>query len=158
MGKSVATRVRRWISLYEDVPEMRFVTAVVAIIDPRTNQMAISSAGHAPLMFYEAATKHLHIWDADDLPLAVTGDVHYPEPREVAWQPGDMLVLVTDGFFEWQNDQGQQFGTERLNEFVVDNAHQAPAEFIALLHQAVLTHADGTVQPDDLTAVVVKKA
>lgn len=165
-GTNVASDERAMLSqvldrvnnlLHEDVPEMRFVTAVVAIIDPRTSHMTISSAGHAPIIFYEAATKLLHVWDADDLPLAVMGDVHYPEPRDVSWQPGDMLVLVTDGFFEWQNDAGQQFGTERLGEFVVANAHRAPAEFISLLHATVLAHAAGTGQPDDLTAVVVKK-
>jgi serine phosphatase RsbU (regulator of sigma subunit) len=143
--------------LHEDVPAMRFVTVVVAIIDPQTNHMAISSAGHAPLIYFEAATKQLHIWDADDLPLAVTGDVHYPEPRDVAWQSGDVLVLVTDGFFEWANAQGRQFGVERLGEFVLENAYRAPAQFISLLHETVLDHADGTAQPDDLTAVVVKK-
>jgi phosphoserine phosphatase RsbU/P len=139
------------------VPDMRFVTAVVAIIDPRTNLMSISSAGHAPLLFYESAAKQLHVWNADDLPLAVTGDVHYPEPREITWRAGDMLVLVTDGFFEWQNAQGQQFGTDRLGEFVQANAHRPPTEFISKLHEAVLNHAAGTGQPDDLTAVVVKK-
>lgn len=158
-GRAVLSQVLDRVNnlLHEDVPEMRFVTAVVAIIDPHTNHMTISSAGHAPLIFYEAATNLLHIWDADDLPLAVTGDVHYPEPRDVTWQPGDMLVLVTDGFFEWQNDSGQQFGTERLGKFVVANAHRAPDEFISLLHATVVAHAAGTGQPDDLTAVVVKK-
>jgi sigma-B regulation protein RsbU (phosphoserine phosphatase) len=143
--------------LHEDVADMRFVTAAVALLDPRHHVMSIISAGHAPLLFYQAATNTVQTWNADDLPLAIAGGVEYPEARIVHWQPGDILVLVTDGFFEWMNASRQQYGTVRLSEFVIANARRDPADFIAALHQAVLAHAQGTTQADDLTAVVIKR-
>jgi serine phosphatase RsbU (regulator of sigma subunit)/HAMP domain-containing protein len=152
---TVLSRVNKL--LHHDVSDMRFVTAAVSIIDPITGQMSISSAGHAPLLYYRAASGEVTVWNADDLPLAIDGNTHYPAPRTVTWQQGDMLVLVTDGFFEWANKEGNQFGTVRLRQFVVEHADLAPAEFIRALHEAVLAHAGGTKQADDLTAVVVKK-
>jgi serine phosphatase RsbU (regulator of sigma subunit) len=71
--------------------------------------------------------------------------------------PGDLLVLITDGFFEWSNAAGEQFGVTRLGE-AIRRASGLPAEqIIEQLHAAVADFVQGTVQDDDLTAVVIKR-
>ncbi len=77
--------------------------------------------------------------------------------RKVEFGHGDVMVLTTDGFFEWANAAGEQFGTKRLVEFVQNNDDLSPSELITRLHEAVLAHAAGTSQADDLTALVIKK-
>jgi serine phosphatase RsbU (regulator of sigma subunit) len=72
-------------------------------------------------------------------------------------QSGDLLLLITDGFFEWENTEGEQFGLERLGDCVRRNCHLPPEELIARLYDEVVTFSQGTSQQDDLTAVVVKK-
>ena len=68
-----------------------------------------------------------------------------------------MVVLVTDGFFEWENPDGEQFGLDRLDE-AIRQARDLPArEIIPAMYSAVLKFADGTAQGDDLTAVIVKR-
>ena len=143
--------------LCEDIPQGRFVTAAVGVIDPKQSRMTMVSAGQAPILFYEAKADAVHNWDADDLPLGITGGLSFDTPRVIDFEPGDVLVLTTDGFFEWANSQGEQFGTKRLEEFLRQNHGLAPHEFIAGLHEAVLAHAAGTEQADDLTAVVIRK-
>ncbi len=143
--------------LHSDLSEGRFVTAVVGIIEPGASRMEILSAGQAPLLFYEAKTDAVHNWDADDLPLGITGDLSFDAPRQVEFGRGDVMLLTTDGFFEWANAAGEQFGTKRLEEFLQNNHHLSPSELIARLHEAVLAHAAGTSQGDDLTALVIKK-
>ena len=70
---------------------------------------------------------------------------------------GGMLILITDGFFEWQNPRGEQFGIERISELIVTDAHRSAEEVIQRLHACVVNFAEGTPQDDNLTAVVVKR-
>jgi serine phosphatase RsbU (regulator of sigma subunit) len=143
--------------LHADIPEGKFVTAVVGLIDPPQSRMTLVSAGQAPILFYEAKTETVHNWDADDLPLGIMSGLGFDEAREFEFESGDALVLTTDGFFEWPNPSGEQYGTTRLVEFLRAKHELEPQEFIDELHQSVLAHAGGTVQGDDLTAVVIKK-
>jgi serine phosphatase RsbU (regulator of sigma subunit) len=133
------------------------VTAAVGVIDPAQSRMSLVSAGQAPILFYEAKTGTVHNWDADDLPLGIMTGIGFDEAREIEFGPGDVLVLTTDGFFEWANPQREQYGTERLVEFLRTKHDLPPEAFIEALHQAVVAHAGGTEQGDDLTAVVIKK-
>jgi sigma-B regulation protein RsbU (phosphoserine phosphatase) len=143
--------------LHEDIPPGRFVTAAVGILDPARSVMSLVSAGQGPILFYEAATGALKDWQADELPLGIAGGVRYPAPREIPFAPGDVLVMTTDGYFEWPNRSGERFGTRRLGEFVRRNHGLSPADLIEALDRAVREHADGSPQEDDLTAVVVKR-
>jgi phosphoserine phosphatase RsbU/P len=78
-------------------------------------------------------------------------------PRVVDLQPGDLLLLITDGFFEWANTTGEEFGTVRASETIRSVSHLTPEEIIAELYNAVLAFSNGSKQRDDLTAVVIKR-
>ena len=143
--------------LHVDIPEGRFVTAAVGIIDPAKGTMSMLSAGQAPLLFYEAVSGKVHNWDADDVPLGIMSGVRFDKPREIDFATGDVLVLTTDGFFEWANPRREQYGTTRMVNFLKANHALAPQAFIDELYKAVLVHAEGTEQADDLTAVVIRK-
>jgi serine phosphatase RsbU (regulator of sigma subunit) len=70
---------------------------------------------------------------------------------------GDLVLLITDGFFEWANAADEQFGVERLADSVRKFSKLPPEQIIAELYHAVLAFANGTKQNDDLTAVVIKR-
>jgi len=72
--------------------------------------------------------------------------------------PGDIVVLVTDGFLEWENPSGEQFGTDRLRAIVRHFNHREPEVIIAELYDSVVKFAQGTPQQDDLTAVLIKRS
>jgi len=78
------------------------------------------------------------------------------EPVVLNFTPGDLLVLTTDGFFEWEDSNNEQFGVKRLEDAVRASKELPPAEIIATLYRTVLEFAGGTKQSDDLTAVVIK--
>jgi len=71
--------------------------------------------------------------------------------------PGYVVILVTDGFFEWENENGEQFGTDRLGGVVRRFADREPEEIIAEIYESVLQFVGGTSQQDDLTAVLIKR-
>lgn len=143
--------------LCEDIPEGRFVTAAVGVIDPSTSSMIFFSAGQAPILYYEAATGKVHVWDADNLPLGIAGDMVVRDCREIRFERGDVLVLTTDGFFEWVNRSSEQYGTARLAACVRRYHEEGAEAMIQSMYDDVLAHAGGTVQMDDLTAVVIKR-
>jgi serine phosphatase RsbU (regulator of sigma subunit) len=72
-------------------------------------------------------------------------------------EPGDLVALFTDGFFEWSNGREEAFGIDRLKERIRHHQALPSAEIIGAIHRDVLEFAEGTPQLDDLTAVVIKK-
>jgi phosphoserine phosphatase RsbU/P len=71
---------------------------------------------------------------------------------------GDLLLLVTDGFFEWANPAEELFGSERLENSVRTSRSKSSSEIISTLYEDVLEFAGGTAQKDDLTAIVIKRS
>ena len=143
--------------LANDLDSGRFVTAAVGVLDPTVHRMQLFSAGHAPIVFYRAADNVVENWEADELPLGIVPYDGSSVSRVIDFAPGDVLLLTTDGFFEWINDDNKQYGTDRLQAFLRQHHHLPPAQLIERRHADVLRFANGTSQMDDLTAVVVKR-
>jgi serine phosphatase RsbU (regulator of sigma subunit) len=70
---------------------------------------------------------------------------------------GDMLLLITDGFLEWENPQREQFGVKRMEAVIREVKTRAPMDIIQALYKSVIEFSGGTPQKDDLTAVLVKR-
>jgi phosphoserine phosphatase len=140
-----------------DLPDNRFVTAFCGILDPASGVVEFLSAGQGPILHYEAATGAIRELPAQGLPLAFFPEASYEGSTRITMAPGDVLVLLTDGFYEWVRDDGEAFGEERVGE-VIRRLHLAPAaEMIAGFYQAVLDFSGGSRQADDLTAVIVRR-
>ena len=153
--EQAVARVNDLIAL--DMPTNRFVTLALCMLDPQKHALNLFSAGHGPILFYRACGRGVIVSGADGLPLGMFRPMIASESRVLNFDPGDLLLLLTDGFFEWENPESEQFGVERVQEFIVGRCHLEPIEFIKALHQEVLAFARGTVQADDLTAVVIKR-
>ena len=152
---AIVTRLNRL--LCADLPPGRLVTFVAGALDPATGRVEILSAGHAPLLLYRAYDDRIESFDAHGVPFGVYGGMAYGPPQEIVLGPGDMVVFVTDGFFEWTNALDEDFGFERLHATIRSARDFPPDRLIARLHEAVTAFAGGTPQNDDLTAVVLKR-
>jgi serine phosphatase RsbU (regulator of sigma subunit) len=140
-----------------DLSPGRFATFVAAVCRAGEDKMELLSAGHAPLFVYSHARGELQIFAAHDVPLGILPKLSSASSQVVSMQAGDLLFLITDGFLEWENHAGEQFGTARLEHIIRSSCHLPPEEIIAELYTGVLDFAGGTPQQDDLTAVVIKK-
>jgi serine phosphatase RsbU (regulator of sigma subunit) len=143
--------------LVKDLPSERYVTMVVAWLDPANSQLELLSAGHGPLLRYDVAKDQFQSLEPQGIPFGLFPGFQYGSPHRFELAPGDLLVLTTDGFFEWANSQDEQFGLSRLQEAIRSACHLPAREIITRLHADVVKFAGGTAQQDDLTAVVVKR-
>lgn len=148
------TRVNKLLS--NDLPPGRFVTAAAAILEPKRRHLQLFSAGHGPTLFYRAASGDVQSFPADALPLGIMADDTKAPSREILFQPGDCLVLITDGFFEWRNENRELFGLRRLEHAICRNSHLHAKEMITAIYEEVLAFAGNTEPDDDLTAVIIK--
>jgi serine phosphatase RsbU (regulator of sigma subunit) len=95
--------------------------------------------------------------DAQGLPLGISASFDSDPALCLDLEHGDMLVLATDGFYEWANAQGEQFGAQRMQEEIRASRDKPPSEIISYLYRAVVEFSGGTEQKDDLTAIIIKR-
>lgn len=139
-----------------------FVTAFYAIYDPNSNRLTYSSAGHNPPLLGRAGRdKFMALDDAQGFPLGVDVGEIYPD-RSIELQPGDTLVLYTDGIVEARNESDENFGVERLEAAIrLELNHSDVARGLTDVSTvmesalaAVALYATG--QEDDRTLLVVQ--
>jgi serine phosphatase RsbU (regulator of sigma subunit) len=143
--------------LIGDIGEGRFVTFVAAVCVPGGTRVELLSAGHGPLFVYFLSEDRFEEIGAQGLPLGISSQFVSDPPKLLDLNKGDLLVLATDGFFEWTNGEGEQFGVKRAEETIRKSKEKRPSELISTLYAAVLAFSGGTKQQDDLTAVVIKR-
>ena len=130
----------------------RFVTLVITMIDSRAHELTVAIAGHPHALIRRAgglveAIGH----DASGLPLGVSRDATY-RATQVPLQPGDVVVLFSDGVTDAMNQKNQSFGLDRLRM----NLAEAPAGAAGVgesILAAVRDHFAGRSQFDDITIV-----
>ncbi|MGE3316504.1 MAG: PP2C family protein-serine/threonine phosphatase, partial [Planctomycetaceae bacterium] len=130
--------------------EGRFVTFVLAVIDVVSHEMRLVIAGHMSPLIRKTNGK-LEEFDEDSvgLPLGVLEDYPY-DVLSYHLEPGETVVIYTDGVSEAMNREGALYGEERVREFVKNSKASATAMGTALLAD-VRKHADGRPQNDDIT-------
>jgi serine phosphatase RsbU (regulator of sigma subunit) len=143
--------------LESDLSANQFVTFVVVFLDPDSSMVKVLSAGHGPILWYRQATEQIESLAAQGIPLGMIAGVSYDQGTEGRLEPGDILVLITDGFYEWENPEGEEFGLARLETVIKDSRNLTADQIIEALRSAVMSFCRGTRQMDDLTAVVLKR-
>jgi serine phosphatase RsbU (regulator of sigma subunit) len=146
------------LAFAEDLTPERFATFVAAVCQEGSDQVELLSAGHGPIFVYSSDNQSFQLLDAQALPLGILPDLWDAVPVKLTLKPGDIVLLITDGFLEWENSAGEQFGTERLAATVKQFSEREPEVIIAELYDSVLNFAQGTPQQDDLTAVLIKRS
>jgi len=140
--------------LWESIERNQFVTAFYGILDSANRTLAYCNAGHNPPFLMEADGK-VHFEERGGVPLGMFRDTRYYEYFETI-EPGQMLVLYTDGVTEAMNSAGEEYGKERL----VDAARQArdmtAREIIEFIHRDVIEWTEGLGAHDDVTFFIVK--
>jgi len=143
-------------ALVATAPPETFVTAIFAKLEPGTRRLTYCNAGHPPGMV--ARGSRIILLDKGGMPLAVELDEEYEED-EVLLEPGDALLLYTDGLIEAANLKEELFGEERLARVLgYAAATRDPKAILRHVCEAVEAFRAGVEQRDDVAmlCMVVK--
>jgi len=143
--------------LAEILPDGRFITAFIGLLDPASHRLRYVCAGQGPVLHWCAADSRFESLRPTSFPL---GAMPLPGPRPahlLELQPGDLLVLVSDGVYEQPREDGEMFGEARVRELVSAQAHPRMADLAAALLAAVKAFAGDTPQQDDVTLVLLRR-
>lgn len=141
--------------LAENIPSNRFVTLFTAELDPESGALSFLNAGHNPPLIVHAAGTVEQL-ASGGLPLGIKADAEYREGR-TQLQPGDVLVIYSDGVTEASSPSGEEFGPTRLYEVVSRNVEASAAGIRDRIESALTKFAQGTRAADDITLVIVKR-
>jgi sigma-B regulation protein RsbU (phosphoserine phosphatase) len=143
--------------LESTLPDDRFITAFVGLLDAATHSVRYLSGGQGPILHYRAASGDCVRYRPTGFPL---GAMVLPTRRAAAaidLAPGDLLVLLTDGVFEYFAPDGEAFGEARVEAVLRAHHRESTAELSGHLLDAVRAFARGAPQEDDVTMVLVKR-
>ncbi len=139
------------------LPADRFITAFIGLLDTSSHQLRFHSGGQAPILQFRAAEGTCAEFLPTSFPLAAMPLQSLRPAATIEMAPGDILVLLTDGIYEFRNAGGEPYGEQRVRDLVGLHHATTMAELSALLLASVRAFAGGAPQEDDMTVVLVKR-
>ncbi len=130
-----------------------FVTCVYLTLDIHTREATLANAGHVPPLIRRRAEGKVESIDHPvGTAIGIFDDAEYDQVK-FSLDPGDSLILCTDGVLEATNAQGEQFGQTRMMDAVTAGSAQTQ-HVAARIQEAVRTHVGDAPQIDDLTLIL----
>lgn len=141
--------------LYPDtLPEM-FVTVFYGVLELASGRVSYCNAGHNP-PFVITNDRDVRLLDrTESIAVCLLPDFEYKQ-KEVVLEPGDAILLYTDGVTEAMSPTGTEFTEERLQKLLRESSSKTSAELIKVVLRSVTAHADGARQSDDITTLALK--
>ena len=138
---------------YENTPDDRYATLFLAVYDDTSRQLEYANCGHNPPLLFRAGGGVERL----EPTASVIGLFPRWECRTeiVTLQPRDVLVIYTDGVTEANDENGNEFGEDRLTKVVREHPTATPDELLKAIEVAVQEFSAGE-QFDDLTLVVAR--
>ncbi len=133
-----------------------FVTLFYAVLRAESGEIAYVNAGHVPPLVVAAADGRTEELRVPGMALGILPDVQY-KAYTICLDPGDTLVLYTDGITDAFAPDQQRFGLDRLKRIVSLNRQRSATELAEAITRTVADFAGENAQFDDLTLVVAKR-
>ncbi|MCP3956505.1 MAG: SpoIIE family protein phosphatase [bacterium] len=143
--------------LCADLPGNRFITAWLAELNAASGRVVTFSAGQAPLLLYRAESDKVEDLNADAPPLGLLAGLPMVLPPPITLKPGDVYVVLSDGFFESVDAADMEFGKERVIGLIRQHRRAGSAEMLAAIRAALTEFTGNAPADDDRTAVIVKR-
>jgi PAS domain S-box-containing protein len=140
-------------SLLPDIPPNMFVTCLAALLDSRTGRLQYANAGHdLPYLRHAEGVSKLQ---ATGMPLGLMPDMSY-EQKEITLEPGESILLYSDGLVEAHDPRREMFGFPRMQGHV--SAHPEGATLIdSLLAELERFTGENWEQEDDITLLTLQR-
>lgn len=138
------------LDLSSELANYHFVTFALCVLDPREHKLTLVNAGHLPPLLLRSG-KLETLGGEGGLPLGCDGDRRY-EQVELYLEPGDSIVLYTDGITDAMDSAGMTYGGRRLQQTLLGAPKKIDGLGSAVLND-VKCHVNGRLQSDDICLV-----
>jgi sigma-B regulation protein RsbU (phosphoserine phosphatase) len=132
-----------------------FVTMFYARFNPSRHTLEYACGGHNPPLLLRPKTGEALLLEGAGPVMGILPDAQFTNTL-VPLEPGDIIILYTDGVTEQENKSKEEFSLDRLKALVLSKETEPAATMVADIGDAVSNFAGTTPQSDDLTVVVAK--
>jgi serine phosphatase RsbU (regulator of sigma subunit) len=136
-------------------PDNRFATVFLAVLDRAEGTIKYANAGHNPGLIVRRGGDVEQL-GSTGMPLGLVADAEYAM-SQVSLDPGDLMVLYSDGYTEASNAASDEFGIDRLAECCSESLSQPLHEVARGLEQSLASFTEGGTIGDDRTLVLVRR-
>jgi sigma-B regulation protein RsbU (phosphoserine phosphatase) len=136
-----------------------FITASFYLIDYEAGGFSFARAGHCHTLYYHSIKEEVSYFRSEGLGLGILRDGNYGRHvKNQFWDynPGDVMVIYTDGILEARNASGDEYGEERLAQMLSESFYQSAEEINRHIRQDVQEFSKGLPLHDDQTLLVIK--
>lgn len=140
--------------LYENTPPEKYATFFCSVYDDETGRLTYTNAGHLkPILVRGGNASGL---EGDGMVAGLLPNVTY-EQQEIQLERSDLLAIYSDGIPEAENQEGKEFGEDRLMALLVENANKSLEEIIRIVTHGVDDWAADPDTRDDTTIVLARR-
>lgn len=152
-GAELITRLNDYLST--NIPPGRLVTLFYGELDLPSGLLTYVNAGHNAPYLMRQGTISARL-NATSLVLGIDVNARY-ETRGINIQSGDRLLLFTDGITEAFNEREEEYGEDRLANFLQKHANAEPRDLLQSLVNDVLKFCSSAKPSDDMTMMIITK-
>lgn len=146
--------------LYPDVKEDLFISMLYLILDTRNGDVTMARAGHDPPLIFRASSEEATPFDPPGMAVGIdSGNVfdRVLSDATVTLDPGDGILLYTDGATEALDHGDAEFGLPRLTQALRTNVHKGADATVHSIAEEVRQFAGSAPQHDDITLIYIRK-
>lgn len=146
--------------LYPDIKEDMFISMAYLVLDHVRSGVILARAGHDAPLLYAQKTEEVRPLKTPGMVVGIdSGDVFDRLTKDVAvpLEPGDCILLYTDGITEALDNEGNEFGLERMLQAFRASAKQGPRAIVSRLIEELRDYVGATPQNDDITLIAIRK-
>ena len=136
-----------------NVKLISFISLFMVRIDVNARKIQYCNAGHNPAFWWDASAASIHQLKPTGPAVGLTGQAKY-KSMELHYEPGDLLLLYTDGLVEARNSRDEEFGKDRVAAYINEHIHLPVNPFLTGLRETANVFAGKF--DDDVTLMVIK--
>lgn len=141
--------------LYNDFTDVNmFATVFVGQYEPSKRELIYANAGHSPVIYCPKGGR-ARLLEADGTPVGIL-PTSLSQNQRMTFNPGDVLVVATDGLSEAHNTRDEMFGYDRLLTLTESLAMKSAQEIATDLYDNVQNYSLGRPKDDDQTVIILK--
>ena len=156
--KDVLIKINKLI--YQIIESGSFITMFYGIIDHKKNEFVFARAGHEAAIFFNSESDEIQSLRPTGLGLGLEDGTLFAnkiEEHKIKLKAGDTIMFYTDGVTDANNRLNEEYGLNRLCEFIKENRKNDSIALLENIHQDVKNFSQGVNQFDDITGIIVKK-